>query len=74
MIVHVMTSRREMELSFEFRCILVDDTIFDNKSINYSLKHNNHIFALHCLSNNITYENMLSLYYHCGHDVHALRL
>jgi hypothetical protein len=33
--------------------------------INYYLKHNYHIFVLHCLSNNITYENMRS---------HSLRL
>jgi hypothetical protein len=41
-----------------FDAFLADDTMFDNKSLNFYLKHNYHIFVLHCLSNNATYENM----------------
>jgi hypothetical protein len=34
--------------------------------MNYYLKHNYHIFVLHCPSNNTTYDNMRSHYHHWG--------
>jgi hypothetical protein len=61
----------EMALTVEVWCPIADDTIFDNKSHYYYLKHNYHIFALHCISNNITYENMRSHCYHCDHQYHC---